>query len=159
MLSISITLSSASLSLSNHRPALMWLDRQNPATSQSLFSLPIFLFFKKRFMYVCMYVCMYLFIYYVCEYTVAVQMVWAFMWLLGIEFLGPLLVPVGTALLQSTLLTQSLLTPAQRFIYYYNKYTVADFRRTRRRCQLSLHVVVSYHVVVGFWTQDLRKSS
>jgi hypothetical protein len=66
------------------------------------------------------------------------------MWLLGVEFLGPLLAQVGPALsgwlcllraalltlvnpassswphlLQSTPLAQSLLAPAQRFIYYY----------------------------------------
>ena len=39
------------------------------------------------------------------------------------------------------------------------KYTVADFRHTRRGWQISLWVVVSHHVVAGFWTQDLRKGS
>jgi hypothetical protein len=43
------------------------------------------------------------------------------MWLLGIEFLGPLLTLVGLAHCSQWLapLAQSLLTPAQRFIYYY----------------------------------------
>jgi hypothetical protein len=39
-----------------------------------------------------------------------------------------------------------------------SKYTVAVFRHTRRRRQISLWMVVSYHVVAGIWTQDLRKS-
>jgi hypothetical protein len=77
---------------------------------------------------------------------------------LGIEFLGPLLdlvyptallTPVGSTLLhsvQSTLLTQSLLALAQRFIIIH-KYTVADY--TRRGRQISLWVVVSHHVVAG----------
>jgi hypothetical protein len=30
-----------------------------------------------------------------------------------------------------------------------SKYTVADFRHTRRGCQISLRVVVSHHVVSG----------
>jgi hypothetical protein len=40
-----------------------------------------------------------------------------------------------------------------------HKYTVADFRCTRRGCQISLGVVVSHHVVAGIWTPDLWKSS
>jgi hypothetical protein len=36
-----------------------------------------------------------------------------------------------------------------------SKYTVAVFRLTRRGHQISLHMVVSHHVVVGF---ELRTS-
>jgi hypothetical protein len=39
------------------------------------------------------------------------------------------------------------------------KYTVAVFRHTRRRSQISLRMVVSHHVVAGIWTRDLWKSS
>jgi hypothetical protein len=39
------------------------------------------------------------------------------------------------------------------------KYTVADFRHTRRGHQISLPMVVSHHVVAGIWTQELQKSS
>ena len=46
-----------------------------------------------------------------------------------------------------------------RFTYFLYKYTVADFRCTRRGRQIPLRVVVSHHVVAGIWTQDLRKSS
>jgi hypothetical protein len=53
------------------------------------------------------------------------------MWLLGIEFLGPLLAAL-----------------AQRFIIIH-KNTVADFRCTSRGHQISLRVVVSHHVVAG----------
>jgi hypothetical protein len=63
------------------------------------------------------------------------------MWLLGIEFLGPLLAPVNPA-------CSVLPAPAQRFIIIH-KYTVADFRRTTRGCQISLPVVVSHHLVAG----------
>ena len=76
------------------------------------------------------------------EYTVAVQMVWAFMWLLGIEF--------RTSARSGW--------PKYLFIIIY-KYTVAVFRCTRRGRQISLQVVVSHHVVAGIWIQDLRKSS
>jgi hypothetical protein len=40
-----------------------------------------------------------------------------------------------------------------------NKYTVAVFRCSRGRRQISLRVVVSHHVVAGIWTQDFQKSS
>jgi hypothetical protein len=79
-----------------HHPAHIHLPErtpQNPVSNVSLFS-----FFKDLFIYS----------FYVREYTVAVQMVGAFMWLLGIEFLGPLLVP------------------AQRFIIIH-KYSVLVF--------------------------------
>jgi hypothetical protein len=49
------------------------------------------------------------------------------------------------------------LCPKDLFIIH--KYTVAVFRHTRRRCQISARVVVSHHVVAGIWTQNLRKSS
>ena len=43
-----------------------------------------------------------------------------------------------------------LLALAKRFIYYFiHKYTVADFRRTRRGSQISLWVLVNHHVVAG----------
>jgi hypothetical protein len=45
-----------------------------------------------------------------------------------------------------------------RFIYFFI-YTVAVLRHTRRGCQISLRMVVSYHVVAGIWTLGLRKSS
>jgi hypothetical protein len=56
-----------------------------------------------------------------------------------------------SCLLQSTPLAQPLLAPAQRFIYYYTKYTVAAFWCTRRGRQISQWVVVSYHVVGQRW--------
>jgi hypothetical protein len=65
------------------------------------------------------------------------------MWLLGIEFLGPLHSSVGPVRSGQLLLPQ-----AQRFIIIH-KYTVADFRCTRRLHQISLPVVVSHHVVAG----------
>jgi hypothetical protein len=72
---------------------------------------------------------------------------WAFMWLLGIEF-RTLLTPVNLAL-------------AQRFIYFIiiNKYTIAVFRCTRKGHQISFQVVVSYHVVARIWAQHLQNSS
>jgi uncharacterized membrane protein len=45
------------------------------------------------------------------------------------------------------------------YLFIICKYTVADFRHTRRGQQTSLRVVVSHHVVAGIWTQDLRKNS
>jgi hypothetical protein len=65
------------------------------------------------------------------------------MWLLGIEFLGPLLARSGWP----CSLSPCLLWPKDSFIIIHNKYTVADFRRTRRGHQISLRVVVSHHVV------------
>jgi hypothetical protein len=35
------------------------------------------------------------------------------------------------------------------YIYIYDEYTVAVFRHTRRRHQISLRMVVSHHVVAG----------
>jgi hypothetical protein len=81
------------------------------------------------------------------------------MWLLGIEFLGLLLAPVNTAHSgRPHLLSPCSLQPKDSFIIIH-KYTIADFRCTRRGCQISLWVVVSHHVVAGIWTQDLGKSS
>jgi hypothetical protein len=72
------------------------------------------------------------------------------MWLLGIEFLGPPSTCSSQAhSFRSTLLAQSLLASTQRFIIIIHKYTVADYRQTRRGCQISLQVVVSHHVVAG----------
>jgi hypothetical protein len=64
------------------------------------------------------------------------------MWLLGIEFLGPLLA-------QDQAGKVSYLLRPKDFFIIIHKYTVAVFRRTRRRCQISLRVVVSHHVVAG----------
>jgi hypothetical protein len=50
------------------------------------------------------------------------------------------------------------LWPKDLFIIIH-KYIVADFRRTRRGCQISLRMVVSHHVFSGIWTQDLQKNS
>jgi hypothetical protein len=50
------------------------------------------------------------------------------------------------------------LQPKDLFIIIL-KYTIAYFRCTRRRRQISLRVVVSHHVVARIWTQDLWKSS
>ena len=81
------------------------------------------------------------------------------MWLSGVEFLGPLLTLVGPARSSRLCsLSPCLLQPKDLFIILH-KYTVADFRRTRRGRQISLWVVVSHHVVAGIWTQDLWKSS
>jgi hypothetical protein len=65
------------------------------------------------------------------------------MWLLGIEFLGPLLALVNPA--HSGL--PCLLRPKDLFIIIIYKHTVADFRYTRRGHQISLRVVVSHDVV------------
>jgi hypothetical protein len=76
------------------------------------------------------------------------------MWLLGIEFLGPLLALVNPTRsgqphsIQSTPLIQSLLAPAQRFIIIH-KNTEAVFSCSRRGRQISFRVVVSHHVVAG----------
>jgi hypothetical protein len=58
------------------------------------------------------------------------------MWLLGIEFLGTLLAPVNPAHYGKL----CWLRPKDLFIILY-KYTVVDFRRTRRGHQVSLQVV------------------
>ena len=58
-----------------------------------------------------------------------------------------------------------LLALIDLFFFYFKdlfivcEYTVAVFRQARRRCQISLRVVVSHHMVAGIWTQDLQKSS
>jgi hypothetical protein len=44
------------------------------------------------------------------------------------------------------------------YLFIICKYTVAVFRHPRRGHQISLRMVVSYHVVAGIWTQDLQKS-
>jgi hypothetical protein len=48
---------------------------------------------------------------------------------------------------------------SERDLFVIHKYTVAVFRCTRRGSQIALWVVVSHHMVVGIWTQDLQKSS
>jgi hypothetical protein len=74
------------------------------------------------------------------------------MWLLGIEFLGPLLAPVNPACsgrpCSLLLAPPPPLQPKDLFIIIH-KYTVADFRHIRTGCQISLQVVVSHHVVAG----------
>jgi hypothetical protein len=71
------------------------------------------------------------------------------MWLLGIEFLGPLLALVNPALSgRPHSLTPCSLEPKDLFIIIH-KYIVAIFRCTRRWHQISLQVVVSHHVVAG----------
>jgi hypothetical protein len=66
------------------------------------------------------------------------------MWLLGIEFLGPLFALVCSACSGQL----CSLRPKDLFIIIH-KYTVADFRHTRRGHKISLWVVVSHHVVAG----------
>jgi hypothetical protein len=44
-------------------------------------------------------------------------------------------------------------------LYHLYEYTVAVFRHSRRGHRIPLQMVVSHHVVVGSWTQDLWKSS
>jgi hypothetical protein len=86
-----------------HHPAHIHLPErtpQNPVSNVSLFS-----FFKDLFIYS----------FYVREYTVAVQMVGAFMWLLGIEFLGPL--PTWSAPLAPVNSTCSVPAPCGPEIY------------------------------------------
>jgi hypothetical protein len=73
---------------------------------------------------------------------------WAFMWLLGIEF--------RTSACSGQ--PHSLLQPKDLLIII-NKYTVAVFRHTRRGHQILLWVIVSYHVAAEIWTQDLQKNS
>jgi hypothetical protein len=74
------------------------------------------------------------------------------MWFLGIEF------RTSARSSQPRLLSPSSLPPKDLFIIIH-KYIVAVFRYARRRCQVSLRVVVRHHVVAGIWTQDLQKSS
>jgi hypothetical protein len=88
---------------------------------------------KKRFIY----------LFYVCEYTVTVQMV------VNIH------VVVENSIFRTSAcsgqlhsLSPCLLWPKDLFIIIH-KYTVADFRRTRRGCQISLRVAVIHHVVAG----------
>ena len=91
----------------------------------------------------------FIYLFYVCEYIVAVQMVVSFLWLLGIEFLEPLLALVGSAHSgELCSLSPCLLWPKDFFIIIH-EYTVADFRRTRRGRQISLQMVVRHHVVAG----------
>jgi hypothetical protein len=91
----------------------------------------------------------FIYLFYVCEYIVAVQMVVSFLWLLGIEFLEPLLALVGsTHSGELCSLSPCLLWPKDFFIIIH-EYTVADSRRTRRGRQISLQMVVSHHVVAG----------
>jgi hypothetical protein len=72
------------------------------------------------------------------------------MWLLEIEFLGPLVVPVGPACPgQLHSLSPYLLRPKDFFIIIINKYTVAVLKCTRRGCQISLRVGVNHQVVAG----------
>jgi hypothetical protein len=66
--------------------------------------------------------------------------------LLGIEFLGPLLILVGPSHSSWPLSLRSSLRPKNLFIIIH-KYTVADFRHIRRGHQISLQVVVSHYVV------------
>jgi hypothetical protein len=47
-----------------------------------------------------------------------------------------------------------------QFIYLLIcKYTVPDFRHSRKGSQISLRMVVNHHMVAGIWTHDLWKSS
>jgi hypothetical protein len=74
----------------------------------------------------------------VCEYTVAVQMVVSHS------------VVVGDYIFRTSVHSSwpCSLCPKDLFIIRH-KYTVADFRHTRRGCPISLWVVVSHHVVAG----------
>jgi hypothetical protein len=72
--------------------------------------------------------------------------------LLGIEF------RTSAPSSQPRLLSPFSLSPKDLFIIIH-KYTVAVFRRTRRGRQISLRVVVSHHVVVGFELRTFWKSS
>jgi hypothetical protein len=65
------------------------------------------------------------------------------MWFLGIEFFR-----TSAHSGQPCSLSPCLLQPKDLFIII-QKYTVAAFRHTRRRCQISLRVVVSHQVVAG----------
>jgi hypothetical protein len=58
--------------------------------------------------------------------------------------------------LQSSPLTQSLLALTQRYIIIH-KYTVGDFRRTRRGHQISSRVVVSHMWLLGFKLRTFGK--
>jgi hypothetical protein len=66
------------------------------------------------------------------------------MWLLEIEFLGPLLAPV-----QLCSLSPCLLQPIDLFIII-SKYTEAVFRHTRRGHHISLQMVVANLWLLGF---------
>jgi hypothetical protein len=108
-------------------------------------------------MYVCMYVCMYVF-----EHTVAVQMVVSLHvfvgnWILFFRTSAHSGQPRWPA---HSVCSLSLCLPRPKDLFIIlHKYNVADFRCTRRGCQISLQVVVNYHVVDGIWTQDLQKIS
>jgi hypothetical protein len=69
----------------------------------------------------------------------------------GIEFLGPPLAPVGLACSVSTCSDPKIYLLLLLFIYLFiiHKNTVVDFRHTRRGHQISLMMVVSHHVVGG----------
>jgi hypothetical protein len=83
-------------------------------------------------------------LFYVCEYTVAVQMV------VSLPSCGSWELNFKTSALSGQLcsLSPCLLRPKDLFIII-SKYTVADFRCTKRGCQISLQMVVSHHMVAG----------
>jgi hypothetical protein len=66
------------------------------------------------------------------------------MWSLGIEFLGPLV-----ALVNPAPSSQPCSLRPKDVFNIIRKYTIADFRPTRRGHRISLQVVVSHHVVAG----------
>jgi hypothetical protein len=95
----------------------------------------------------------FIYLFSVYEYTAAVQMVVQMVVRLhvvvGNWILGHLLTPVNP----------TCSGPKIYLLLYMHKYTVAVFRLAGRGHQISLCLVVSYHVVAGIWTQDLWKSS
>jgi hypothetical protein len=82
-------------------------------------------------------------LFYVYEYTVAVQMFVAIMWLLGSELRNS---------------AWSGLTCSNDLFTIICKYTVAVFRHTRRGHHISLWMVVSHHVFAGTWAQGLGRA-
>jgi hypothetical protein len=79
---------------------------------------------------------------YMSTYYSCTRWLWAFMWLLGIEFRT----------------SAHSCRPKDLFIIIC-KYTVTGFKHTRKGCQVSLLVVESYHMFAGIWTRDLQKNS
>jgi hypothetical protein len=67
------------------------------------------------------------------------------MWLLLLNF-------------RTSALSGQLCSLQSKIFIIIHKHTVADFRHTRRGCQISLQVVVSNHVVAGIELRIFRRA-
>jgi hypothetical protein len=122
--------------ISCHLGSFIWRQRNRQAREGA--KIECSSFFKKKIIYLFIYLFIYFYVY---ECTVAVLMVVSHHVGIKVSRSGP----------------SHPLQPRNLFII--SKYTVADFRHTRRGHQISLQMVVSHHVVAGIWTQDLQKNS